>query len=179
VLPKRLHVQKAVYTVGMAFSLASLGPFLAFHVLFLLPIPRVAGSMRTTRLLASNIHPASESEYTSIENTSFNVLATSSPGFFLDLDVPSKPSCPCVPVTPELEKESTFLLKVYGHKCAGASLYGICVDCSHNGDYGRYWTVDGHNASISTSFESTPVILTVLVLPKELIFFRAVCFPWL
>lgn len=145
----------------MAFSVAWLGPFLTLCLLLLLPIPRVAGSMRTIRRPASDIHPVSEPEFVSIGNSSSDVLVTRSPGLFLDLDIPSRLSCLRLLCTTRLQTGNTFLLKVYGHKRAGASCFGVCVGCG--GEHGRYWTVDGHNASMSTSFESTPVMPILLV----------------
>ncbi|KAF5355706.1 hypothetical protein D9756_003940 [Leucocoprinus leucothites] len=128
----------------MAFSVAALGLLMCFRFLFLLSFPRVAGSMRLKRQSASDLIPRSQFEYTRSDNPPFDFLASRVPGLFLGLEIPGDVS----------------LLKVYGHRLAGASLYGVCVDC--NGDYGSYWTADGHSAS----FESTPSCLFSLSLEK-------------
>lgn len=72
----------------MAFLVASLGPLLQFRLWFLLFIPRVAGSLRTMRLFASDLDTAFTHSHTG--PSSFYFLSTSSPGVFLDLEIPSK-----------------------------------------------------------------------------------------
>lgn len=70
----------------MAFSVASLGPFF----LFLVFIPRVAGSMRTIRLSASDLATPFQLNQIGTGNSSSAFLSFSAPGFFLDLQLISK-----------------------------------------------------------------------------------------
>ncbi|KAF9454897.1 hypothetical protein P691DRAFT_770006 [Macrolepiota fuliginosa MF-IS2] len=119
----------------MAFLVPSLGSFIQ-HIWLLLFIPRVAGSLRVLRLSASELN-------TSFEQPGVSFLSTSVPGLFLDFDIPTNAS----------------LVRVYGHKYGGASLYGVCLGCR-----GAFEVIDGHKPSLQTPFESAPSCLFSLAL---------------
>lgn len=122
----------------MVFSATSLGLFLYLRFCFLFFIPRVAGSLRTVRWLASD--PKLKSPDPGPDS-----LSTSTPGLFLGLEIPSTTlsSIRLTFLRSDLKTGNTSLITVYGQTRTGASLYGICLECN-----GMFETV---SASLSTS----------------------------
>jgi hypothetical protein len=130
-------------------------PLAAFFSLFYF-IPHTSGSRaRAKRVSASDIDPLSRLNHTVSGNSTYAFLSAISPGFFLDLQVSREYRYPLLPfhTVLTLYKGHTSLVKVYGHKRAGASLYGVHLVCGSGG----FQTVDGYDPSIPTLLDDQPV----------------------
>ncbi|XP_006454503.1 hypothetical protein AGABI2DRAFT_176033 [Agaricus bisporus var. bisporus H97] len=125
-----------------------MAPPLAVFLTLFYCIPRISGSVRAKRVSTSDVDPPFRLNHTVNGNPSHTFLSATSPGFFLNLQI----------------SRHTSLVKFYGHKCSGASLYGVHLACSSE----SFEIADGYDPSIPTRLDTQPsCIFSLSIDPRE------------